>query len=158
MNPIPAATPFNQPVYIEKDYDINFKLSIFESFLLILIAELGDKTFIMLIILQLKTNRITVFVSSLFAELLMNFFAICLGYFIDFLLYKNLIDYIGIMIAFIYGLFLLGASFREEDISFENELFLNQKNYDVSFTDLLDESKAEKKRRKLEEFKISFRR
>ena len=51
--------------YIEKDYDINFKLSIFESFLLILIAELDDKTFIMLIILQLKTNRITVFISSL---------------------------------------------------------------------------------------------
>ena len=149
MNPIPNATPLNQPVYIEKDYDINFKLSIFESFLLILIAELGDKTFIMLIILQLKTNRITVFVSSLFAELLMNFFAICLGYLIDFLLYKNLIDYIGIMIAFIYGFFLLGASFREEDISFENELFLNQKNYDVSFTDLLDESKAEKKEESL---------
>ena len=51
--------------YVEKDYDINFKLSIFESFLLILIAELGDKTFIMLIILQLKTNCITVFTSSL---------------------------------------------------------------------------------------------
>ena len=149
MNPTPAATPLNPPVYIEKDYDINFKLSIFESFLLILIAELGDKTFIMLIILQLKTNRITVFVSSLFAEILMNFFAICLGYLIDFLLYKNLIDYIGIMIAFIYGSFLLGASFREEDISFENELFLNQKNYDVSFTDLLDESKAEKKEESL---------
>ena len=149
MNPIPTATPLNQPVYIEKDYDINFKLSIFESFLLILIAELGDKTFIMLIILQLKTNRITVFISSLFAEILMNFFAICLGYLIDFLLYKNLIDYIGIMIAFIYGFFLLGASFREEDISFENELFLNQKNYDVSFTDLLDESKAEKKEESL---------
>ena len=151
-NPISGATPlnpFNQPVYVEKDYDINFKLSIFESFLLILIAELGDKTFIMLIILQLKTNRITVFISSLFAELLMNFFAICLGYFIDFLLYKNLIDYIGIMIAFIYGFFLLGASFREEDISFENELLLNQKSYDASFTDLLDESKAEKKEESL---------
>ena len=151
-NPISGSTPLNPlspPVYVEKDYDINFKLSIFESFLLILIAELGDKTFIMLIILQLKTNRITVFVSSLFAELLMNFFAICLGYFIDFLLYKNLIDYIGIMIAFIYGFFLLGASFREEDISFENELLLNQKNYETSFTDLLDESKAEKKEESL---------
>ncbi len=151
-NPLSGATPLNplnQPVYIEKDYDINFKLSIFESFLLILIAELGDKTFIMLIILQLKTNRVTVFISSLLAELLMNFFAICLGYFVDFLLYKNLIDYIGIMIAFIYGFFLLGASFREEDISFENELLLNQKNYEASFTNLLDESKAEKKEENL---------
>ena len=143
-NPTPtASTPLNQP-YIEKDYDINFKLSIFESFLLLLIAELGDKTFIMLIILQLKTNRITVFISSLFAELLMNVFAIGLGYLIDFLLYKNLIDYIGIMIAFIYGFFLVGASFREEDISFANELVLNQKNYETSFTELLEESKVEK--------------
>ena len=141
-----ASNPINEP-YVEKDYDINFKLSIFESFLLILIAELGDKTFIMLIILQLKTNRITVFFSSLFAELTMNFFAICLGYLIDFLLYKNLIDYIGILIAFIYGFFLVGASFREEDISFANELVLNQKNYETSFTDLLEDSKVEKKKK-----------
>ena len=147
--PIPGvSSPLTEP-YVEKDYDINFKLSIFESFLLILIAELGDKTFIMLIILQLKTNRITVFISSLFAELLMNFFAISLGYLIDFMLYKNLIDYIGILIALIYGLFLVGASFREEDISFANELLLNQKNYEISFTDLLEESKVEKKEESL---------
>ena len=143
-----ASTPLTQP-YTEKDYDINFKLSIFESLLLLLIAELGDKTFIMLIILQIKTNRITVFISSLFAELLMNVFAIGLGYLIDFLLYKNLIDYIGIMIAFIYGFFLVGASFREEDISFANELVLNQKNYETSFTELLEESKVEKKEESL---------
>ena len=147
--PITGAAPgINEP-YVEKDYDINFKLSIFESFLLLLIAELGDKTFIMLIILQLKTNRITVFISSLFAELLMNFISISLGYLIDFLLYKNLIDYIGILIAFIYGLFLIGASFRQEDISFANELVLNQKNYETSFTDLLEESKVEKKEENL---------
>ena len=139
-----ASNPMMEP-YIEKDYDINFKLSIFESFLLIFIAELGDKTFIMLIILQLKSNSITVFVSSLFAELLMNFLAITMGYLFDFLLYKNLIDYIGIIIAIIYGLFLLGSSFREEDISFATELILNQKNYQSSFTELLEESKQEKK-------------
>jgi len=144
MNNSPTLEP-----YIEKDYDINFKLSIFESFLLILIAELGDKTFIMLIILQLKTNCITVFTSSLLAELLMNFLAIALGYSIDFLLYKNLIDYIGILIAFIYGFYLLGGSFREENISFSKELALYQKNYETSFTELLKESKVEKQEEKL---------
>ena len=144
MNNSPTLEP-----YVEKDYDINFKLSIFESFLLILIAELGDKTFIMLIILQLKTNCITVFTSSLLAELLMNFLAIALGYSIDFLLYKNLIDYIGILIAFIYGFYLLGGSFREENISFSKELALNQKNYETSFTELLKESKVEKQEEKL---------
>ena len=112
-------SPMLEP-YIEKDYDINFKLSIFESFLLILIAEL-----------------------------LMNFLAIALGYSIDFLLYKNLIDYIGILIAFIYGFYLLGGSFREENISFSKELALNQKNYETSFTELLKESKVEKQEEKL---------
>ena len=73
-----ATTPLNEP-YVEKDYDINFKLSIFESFLLLLIAELGDKTFIMLIILQLKTKKVTILFSSLFAKLLMNSIEIFLG-------------------------------------------------------------------------------
>jgi putative Ca2+/H+ antiporter (TMEM165/GDT1 family) len=75
----------------------------------------------------------------------MNFLAIVMGYLFDFLLYKNLIDYIGIIIAIIYGLILLGSSFREEDISFATELILNQKNYQSSFTELLEESKQEKK-------------
>lgn len=150
-----ASSPMMEP-YVEKDYDINFKLSIFESFLLIFIAELGDKTFIMLIILQLKSNCITVFVSSLLAELLMNFLAIAMGYFIDFLLYKNLIDYIGILIAFIYGLFLLGSSLREENISFATELVLNQKNYETSFTDLLEESKVEKKEESLKNQRLQL--
>ena len=150
-----ASSPMMEP-YVEKDYDINFKLSIFESFLLIFIAELGDKTFIMLIILQLKSNCITVFISSLLAELLMNFLAIAMGYFIDFLLYKNLIDYIGILIAFIYGLFLLGSSLREENISFATELVLNQKNYETSFTDLLEESKVEKKEESLKNQRLQL--
>ena len=83
----------------------------------------------MLIILQLQSNDIIFFVSSLFAKLLMNFLAIVLGYFLDFLLSKILIDYIGILISFMYGLFLLGSSFTEENISFATELVLNQKNY-----------------------------
>ena len=123
-----ASNPTLEP-YIEKDYDINFKLSIFEAFLLIFIAELGDKTFIMLIILQLQSKGITFFFSSLLAKLLMNFLAIVMGYFLDFLLSKILIDYIGILISFMYGLFQLGSSFTEENISFATELVLNQKNY-----------------------------
>jgi len=138
-----ASNPITEP-YVEKDYDINFNLSMIESFFLTLLAELGDKTFIMLIILQLKTNRITIFMSALLAELLMNCFAISLGFLIDYLLYKNLIDYISIMVAFIYGFFLVGGSFRQENINFANELILNQKNYEISFTDLIEESKAEK--------------
>lgn len=115
-------TPINYPPYVEHDYDINYYLSIIESFLLILIAELGDKTFVMNIILQLRTNKVTVFWAASLAQVLMNIFAIFIGFTIDYCLYKNLIDYFGILFFVIYGLFLLGDSFGVESKSFEKEL------------------------------------
>ena len=85
---------------MDLDYDAGFYSSIIDSFLMILIAELGDKTFIMLFILQLKTNKASIFYSSLFAELFMNICAIGVGYMIDLFLYKNYIDYLGICFSF----------------------------------------------------------
>lgn len=118
----------NQPPlipYIEPNYNISYLLSIIESFFLTLFAELGDKTFVMLIILQLKTNKATILYSAIFAELIMNITAIFIGYFIDYLLYKNLIDYFGIIFFITYGLFLLGNSRKKEDLEiYENELLL----------------------------------
>ena len=92
---IPSSIPPEIP-YIEKQFVLTFKFSAIQSFILTILAELGDKTFIMLIILQLKTNKVTILFSSLFAELLMNSIAIFIGWTIDYMLYKNLIDYIGI--------------------------------------------------------------
>ena len=135
-SPLNNQTPF--PPYVEPNYNISYLLSIIESFFLTLFAELGDKTFVMLIILQLKTNKVTIFYSALLAELLMNISAIFIGYFIDCLLYKNLIDYFGIMFYIIYGFFLLGNTRKDEDMEvYENELLLveeineNMGNYDI---------------------------
>ena len=108
MNPknitsIPSSIPSQIPQeipYIEKQFVLTFKFSAIQSFILTLLAEFGDKTFIMLIILQLKTNKVTILFSSLFAELLMNSTAIFIGWTIDYMLYKNLIDYIGIVFFF----------------------------------------------------------
>ena len=84
-----------------------------------------DKTFIMLIILQLKANKATILYSAIIAELIMNITAIFIGYFIDYLLYKNLIDYFGIIFFITYGLFLLGNSRKKQDLEiYENELLL----------------------------------
>lgn len=134
--PLNNQTPF--PPYVEPNYNISYLLSIIESFFLTLFAELGDKTFVMLIILQLKTNKVTIFYSALLAELLMNISSIFIGYFIDCLLYKNLIDYFGIMFYIIYGFFLLGNTRKDEDMEvYENELLLveeineNMGNYDI---------------------------
>ena len=93
----------------------------------------------MLIILQLRTNQVTIFYSAMFAELIMNITAIFVGYFIDYLLYKNLIDYLGIILFIAYGIFLLGNTRKKGELEmYDNELLLieeindNMGDYDLN--------------------------
>ena len=61
----------------------------------------------------------------MFAELIMNITAIFVGYFIDYLIYKNLIDYLGIILFIAYGIFLLGNTRKKEELEmYDNELLL----------------------------------
>jgi putative Ca2+/H+ antiporter (TMEM165/GDT1 family) len=115
--------PLNAPTpYTESNFEIGFLSSIFHTFILIFFAELGDKTFIMLFILQLRTNKVTIFYSALLAEILMNSLACFFGFLINYLLYKNLIDYLGILFFMIYGIFLILWGFKKtNDETFETE-------------------------------------
>ena len=135
MNPINS--PLQEP-YTEKQFNLNFKFSLIQSFGLTFLAELGDTTFIMLIILQLKTNKVTILFSSLFAELLMNTIAIFIGWTIDYMLYKNLIDYFGILFFLVYGVWLFGEMFRTKKETFENELLSANKNHNKEQSRLLN--------------------
>ena len=121
MNSVPS--PINTQIpYTESNFEIGFLSSIFHTFILIFFAELGDKTFIMLFILQLRTNKVTIFYSALLAEILMNSLACFFGFLINYLLYKNLIDYLGILFFMIYGIFLILWGFKKtNDETFETE-------------------------------------
>ena len=120
MNILPDPLGTSIP-YKENNFEIGFLSSILHTFFLIFFAELGDKTFIMLFILQLRTNKVTIFYSALFAEILMNSLACFFGYLINYLLYKNLIDYLAIIFFVIYGIFLLLWGFKKEDETIEIE-------------------------------------
>ena len=75
----------------------------------------------MLFILQLRTNKVTIFYSAFLAEVLMNSLACIFGSLINYLLYKNLIDYLGILFFVIYGIFLMLWGFKKENETFEIE-------------------------------------
>ena len=120
MNILPDPLGTSIP-YKENNFEIGFLSSILHTFFLIFFAELGDKTFIMLFILQLRTNKVTIFYSALFAEILMNSLACFFGYLINYLLYKNLIDYLAIIFFVIYGIFLFLWGFKKEDETIEIE-------------------------------------
>ena len=119
----PNIDPLNTNVpYSEKNFVIGFWSSVIHTSILIFFAELGDKTFIMLFILQLRTNKSTIFFSALCAEILMNIIACFMGFFIEYLLYKNLIDYLGILFFVIYGIFLILSGLKASDDTFEEEI------------------------------------
>lgn len=132
----PVVTP-----YIEKEFTLSFGFSILQSFILTLTAELGDKTFIMLIILQLKANQITVLCSSLVAQLSMNIIASCIGFSIDYMLYKNLIDYVGLISFLIYSIWLIGEAFHSSEKSFEKELVAEKELNEHRFVEEKKETK-----------------
>jgi putative Ca2+/H+ antiporter (TMEM165/GDT1 family) len=122
INSAQSPDPLNLNVpYTEKNFEIGFLSSIIHTFILIFIAELGDKTFIMLFILQLRTNKVTIFYSALFAEILMNTTACFLGFLIEYLLYKNLIESLGILFFVVYGIFLILSGFKSSEDTFEEE-------------------------------------
>lgn len=122
INPTQNPDPLNTHIpYTEKNFEIGFLSSIIHTFILIFFAELGDKTFIMLFILQLRTNKVTIFYSALFAEILMNTLASFLGFLIEYLLYKNLIEYLGILFFVVYGIFLILSGFKTSEDTFEEE-------------------------------------
>ena len=122
INPTQNPDPLNKNIpYTEKNFEIGFLSSIIHTFILIFFAELGDKTFIMLFILQLRTNKVTIFYSALFAEILMNTLASFLGFLIEYLLYKNLIEYLGILFFVVYGIFLILSGFKTSEDTFEEE-------------------------------------
>ena len=116
------STPPQTEIFVENKFQLPFEFSALQAFIIILLAELGDKTFIMLIILQMKTNQITILTSALLAEIFRNCIAVFLGFGIDRMLYQNLLDYIGLMIFFFYGLFLIGDSFQDSPESFEAQI------------------------------------
>ena len=154
--------PLNKSIpYVESNFELGFLSSIFHTFILIFFAELGDKTFIMLFILQLRTNKVTIFYSALFAEILMNSLACILGVLINYLLYKNLIDYIGILFFVIYGIFLILWGFKKNDETFEAEFEMieemNKKKQRTSLMILgVDENENEENNKKTEEDKYNL--
>lgn len=136
------------PAYVETEYTLGLGQSIIQSFFLTLAAEIGDRTFILLIILTHRTSAITVLLASVLAELGMNIIAMILGFAIDILLYKNIIDYIGIIIFMIFGLWLLIKNLfspdEKDSKSFDEDLkSLNDKNTFIPMTKINSDRKLE---------------
>ena len=110
-----------------------FYPSLIQSFLVIFLSEIADRTFILVLIYSLKMHWIPLILTSLFSMYFMNILAIVAGYTIILLVPRSLIDWIGFVCFLAFGLFCVYEGLEMESKSvqeeYEEEIQKNESNY-----------------------------
>ena len=101
---------------INNKFETNFQSSFIKSFSLLLVSEVMDKTFIIILYFSSKLSPFKTLFFSGVSLIFMNSISIIIGYSIPFLLYRSLIEWIAI-ISFIF----MSFAYVNEANSLENE-------------------------------------
>ena len=100
-----------------KEFNLSFKYSFIQSFLLTFLAELGSNSFVFLIFFREKANKYFILIGALLGEIIMNLLSIFVGYSFDLFIYKSIIDNLSITILIFYSLILLYKISQEKNYS-----------------------------------------
>ena len=98
-----------------------FYPSLVQSFLVIFLSEIADRTFILVLIYSLKMHWLPLVLTSLFAMYFMNLIAIVAGYTVILLVPRNLLDWIGFACFLCFGLFWVYEGMKMESKSVKEE-------------------------------------
>ena len=98
-----------------------FYPSLVQSFLVIFLSEIADRTFILVLIYSLKMHWLPLVLTSLFAMYFMNLIAIVAGYTVILLVPRNLLDWIGFACFLGFGLFWAYEGMKMESKSVKEE-------------------------------------
>ena len=110
-----------------------FYPSLVQSFLVIFLSEIADRTFILVLIYSLKMYWLPLVLVSLFSMYFMNVIAIVAGYTVILLIPRNLIDWIGFACFLVFGVFWvyegMGMSNKSVKEEYEEEMQETENNY-----------------------------
>ena len=98
-----------------------FYPSLIQSFLVIFLSEIADKTFILVLIYSLKLHWLPLIITSMLAMALMNILAIVGGAAIVLIVPKWLIDWIGFACFLSFGIFSIYEGIKMESVSLHEE-------------------------------------
>ena len=85
--------------------NVGFLSSVIQSFGIIFVSEIADRTFILVLIYASKISWLPLLITGLLAMGLMNILAIGVGYLVPLILVKGLIDWIGFACFFLFGIY-----------------------------------------------------
>lgn len=107
------------PTLAEEDF---FWSGVTQSFILVFLAEIGDKTFIMVMLLANKMNKMLLWVLATIAMNIMNAISVTIGAIFPLFMPKMLISVVVIALFFTFGLKMLYTGLCSKDDGGEDEL------------------------------------
>ena len=113
-----------------------FYPSLIQSFLVIFLSEIADRTFILVLIYSLKMHWLPLIITSMLAMAFMNLLAIVAGYTVILLIPRSLIDWIGFACFLAFGIFSVyeGITMESKTIheEYQEEMTEQGKNYQLA--------------------------
>ena len=115
----PGANPLIENQYFSPTQ--SFYPSLAQSFLIIFLSEIADRTFIIVLIYSLKLHWLPLIITSMLAMAFMNILAIIAGYTVILLIPRNLIDWLGFLCFLGFGVFSVWEGIEMESKSVTEE-------------------------------------
>ena len=103
----------------EEDF---FFSGLYQSFLLVFLAEIGDKTFIMVMLLANKMNKFVLWLLATIAMNIMNAISVTIGAIFPLFMPKTVISIVVIVLFFTFGLKMFYNGLCAKDDGGEDEL------------------------------------
>lgn len=103
----------------EQDYFIQ---GLYQSFILVFLAEIGDKTFIMVMLLANKMNKFVLWLLATIAMNIMNAISVTIGAIFPLFMPKTVISIVVIVLFFVFGIKMFYNALCSSDDGGEDEL------------------------------------
>ena len=144
----PGFTPIIENQYFEATQA--FYPSLIQSFLVIFLSEIADRTFILVLIYSLKMHWLPLIITSMLAMSFMNLLAIVAGYTVILLIPRSLIDWIGFGCFLAFGIFSVyeGITMESKTIheEYQEEMTEQGKNYQLANDEENNNNEANKEK------------
>ena len=122
-----------------------FYPSVVQSFLVIFLSEIADRTFILVLIYSLKMHWIPLIITSLLSMYFMNILAIVVGYTVILLVPRSVLDWIGFACFLGFGIYSLyeGLEMDNKSVKEEYEEEMTRDNRGDDYALINDEGRHE---------------
>jgi putative Ca2+/H+ antiporter (TMEM165/GDT1 family) len=102
---------------------IGYTVSVVQSFFMILLNEIADKSFICVVLFSINNSKVLTFILAMTALTAMNILAITVGFYIPVLVYKDWIDWFAIFAFTCFGVFNIykGITMKSQTLAQEIE-------------------------------------